>query len=356
MSLEVQIAHRLDEIGPEAWDALGSDRPFASYRWYRYGEAVLSDDVPVYVVVWQGETPVARAAFWLRRNEPVPISSRGVRGLVGAIMRRWPLLICQAPLADAAGLILPEPPLRDEALAAIGHAALAQARRHGASFALCTYLGPQAAGLVGWPAAFVAGELPEPGTSLSLAWPDFDTYIGSLSRSARKDYRRHGNRAADLGIEVVTRPGVEDVERALALFRNVEGRHDAAPDPWARAALGNAHLVDATWLTAEVEGQIVGSGLLLRDGEVGQLKYLGLDYEVQYAYFQLVYAALQAAIESDLRVLVGGAGAYEMKQRLGFELVDTNYVVFAGRGPLLGRLGRRLVSAEEAKVQDPYAA
>ena len=356
MGLEVQIAHRVDEIGPEAWDALGGGRPFASYRWYRYGEAVLSDDVPIYVVVWQGRTPVARATFWLRKNEPVPVSSRWVRGLVGAIMRRWPLLIGQAPLADAAGLILPDPPLRDEALAAIGHAALDQARRYRASFALCTYLGPEAARLPGWPAAFVGAELPEPGTCLSISWPDFDGYVASLPKSARKDYRRHGNRAADLGIEVAARPAVENVERALALFRAVERQHGSAPDPWARAALENAHMVDASWLAAEVEGEIVGSGLLLRDGEVGQLKYLGLDYQVPYAYFQLVYAAIRAAIEGGIRLLVGGAGAYEIKRRLGFELVDTNYVVFAGRGALLGGLGRRLVRAEEEKVQDPYAA
>jgi hypothetical protein len=51
---------------------------------------------------------------------------------------------------------------------------------------------------------------------------------------------------------------------------------------------------------------------------------------------------------------VGGTGSYEMKQRLGFELVDTNYVAFAGRGPVLRGLGRWVGRMEESKVRNPY--
>jgi hypothetical protein len=47
MSFDVQVFHSVEELGPEAWDRLGKERPFASYRWYRFGETVLADDKPL---------------------------------------------------------------------------------------------------------------------------------------------------------------------------------------------------------------------------------------------------------------------------------------------------------------------
>jgi predicted N-acyltransferase len=354
MTFDARVVHSVAEIGQEPWDRMAGSRPFASYRWHLFGETVLADNLPLYVVLfWQGE-PRACGAFWLRRNEPLPIPSGLMRKAVGSLLRRWPLLLCQAPLVDASGLMLPDDDQRDEAVAVIARIAREQARALGASFAACIYLGPREAHLAGWPYPFGAVELPEPGTCLQISWPDFESYVSHLSKTARKDYRRHRNRAADLGVEVEAHSEVTEPEQALALVRNVEERHDTMPDPWAPAALVNAAMVDATWLAARIEGRLVACGLLLRDGEGGVLKFLGLDYDVPFVYFRLVYAALQAAIESGCRFLIGGAGAYDMKRRLGFEPVDTNYAVFAGRGPLLGGLGGWLARSEERKVRDPF--
>jgi predicted N-acyltransferase len=232
--------------------------------------------------------------------------------------------------------------------------ALGEAQRHAASFVVFVYLGPGESRLKGWPAVYAAAELPDPGTCLPLVWTDFESYLRSLSRSAWKNYRRHRNRAADEGVEVVCQPAVTDLDEAMLLIRNVEQKHGSAAYPWARAALEHAAMVDAIWLTVRVGGRLVGCGSILGDGDVRLLKFLGLDYKVPYAYFQLIYAGIRCAIEHGVRILVGGAGAYETKQRLGFQLVDTNYVVFAGRGPLLGRLGHWLGGKEESKVRDPY--
>lgn len=353
MSLQVQVAHSVQEIGQEAWDRLAGDRPFARYRWQRFGERVLADNLPVYVVVWRRDEPVAGATFWLRHNEPVPLSSWLLRGGVARLMRRWPLLICQAPVADAPGLLLPEPPLRDEALGLIARQAAREARRLGASFSVFVYLDPAESRLPGWPANFGAADLPEPGTYLSIAWPTFKDYVAHLSKSMRKDYRRHNNRAADLGVQVSCGESVADLDGAVALIRNVERHHGSTPNPWARAALQHAAMVDAAWLRAEVDGRLVGCGLVLGDGSAYTLRFLGLDYEVQYVYFQLLYAAIRWVVERGGRVLFGGAGGYEIKRRLGFELEDRTWAVFRGRGALLGRLGAWLASMEENGGQDP---
>lgn len=339
MDFDVQLVHSVGEVEQEAWDRLAGDRPFASYRWYRYGETVLADNTPIYIIISQGGEPVARGTFWLRGQEQLPVSSRVPRRLVEIALRRWPLLVCQTPLADASGLILPDSPLHNSALETIAQTAQDQAERHHASFLTFLYLAECEAKCAGWPNAFAAVQFPEPLTRLVIEWPDFESYLEHLSYSRRRNMKRHGKSAARLGIQTRHHPMVQPLDsvtldEALVLIRNVERHHEASPFPWARSMLENAWMVDTTWLAAEIDNRLVGCGLVLGDGEHRVMKLLGLDYEVQYAYFQIFYAAVRSAIENRTKTLWGGSGAYELKRHLGFRVESKHYVVFAGRGPL----------------------
>jgi predicted N-acyltransferase len=361
MSFEVQLAHSVKEVGQEAWDRLSGGRPFTSYRWYSFGEAVLADNTPVYIILHHQGEPVARATFWLRRQEALPFSSALARRVVAVILRRWPLLLCSSPLADASGLILPDPPLRDEALGTIAQVALDQARQRRVSFLGCIYLEGHEARYPGWPKPFAPVELPDPGTRLPITWPDFDSYLKQLSKKTRRQYRMNCSHAAELGVEIsrhsLAQPLDEaTLDEAVRLIQSVEQYHGSTSNPWTRGMLKHAGLVGATWLKAEIAGRMVGCCTLLGDGDARVMTLLGRDYDVQYAYFPLIYTAIRCAMEEGARVLWGGTGAYEMKQKLGFQLTSDNYAVFAGRGPLLQRLGRWVASEEESKVTDPYRA
>jgi hypothetical protein len=341
---EVQIAHSVEEIGQTAWDHLGGGRPFASYRWYRFGETVLADNTPLYIVLSRQGEPLARATFWLRWREAIPISSPTVRRLLQAILRRRPLLFCQSPLSDTSGMILPDPPLRDAALKTIAQCALDQARRCKVSFLVFDCLERQDTECAGWPEAFVPVEIPDPGTRLTITWPDFEGYLKSLTRKTRRQYHLNGNRAADLGIEIKRHPPCEPIgeatlDRAVTLIRAVEKHHNSAPHPWAREMLQHAGLVEATWLKAEIAGQLAGCCIVLGDGDARIMTLLGRDYSVDYAYFQLIYTAIRCAIEEGACFLRGGSGAYDMKQRLGFQSESSNYVVFSGGGRVLQKFG-----------------
>lgn len=352
MNLDIQVVHSVEEVGREAWDRLGDGRPFTSYRWYRFGETVLTDDTPIYIILSQGGEAVARGTFFLKRREAVPTASMTIRRLIEMILRPWPLLVCRSPLASTSGLILPEPPLRDVALKTIAQFAQGEARRSQASFVVFDYLERHQVEWVGWPDTFAPVAISDPGTRLTVSWTDFESYLRHLRRSVRKDYRRHRNRAADLEVMIRDHPAVTNPEEATLLIHNVAKHHRSAPNPWAQIVLENANMVDAAWLTAEMADRMVGCGLLLGDGSTWFLALLGLDYSVQYVYFQLVYAAIRYAIEEGAQVLRGGGGAYGMKQRLGFQLESNNYVVFAGRGLLFQRLGQWVAKAEESRSMD----
>src|SRR5512138_3273356 len=97
MEFDVQIAHSVIEIGEDPWNSLGAGRPFTSYRWYRYCEAVLSDCIPIYILLSQAGQTVARATFWVKRQELLPISSRIARFFIETLIRHWPLMTCEIP-------------------------------------------------------------------------------------------------------------------------------------------------------------------------------------------------------------------------------------------------------------------
>lgn len=334
--------HRVEDIGQAAWDRLAAGRPFASYRWYGFGEAVLADNKPVYVILSRGE-PVARATFWLTRQEPLPISPAPLRWMIDALIRRWPLLICRAPVAGVPGLILPDGAARAPTLMTIAQVAQRLAQQYRASFLIFDGLDRQQAEGGGWPAGFRSATAGEAGTCLKITWPDFESYLNHLSRKARKDYRRNCSRARDLGIQVRRHPMTQPLDRAVLdravkLIRNVEKHHHSAPNPWARAILENAGRVDATWFIAEAQGRFVGCALFFEDAQAGFATLLGLDYQIQYVYFQILYAILQYAIERKLQVYHGGSGAFDIKQLLGFQVKDNNYVTFATGSPALQRI------------------
>jgi predicted N-acyltransferase len=337
---DVQIAHSVTEIGREAWDRLAGDRPFASYRWYQFGETVLADNTPIYIILSHGGEPVARSTLWLTRREQLPVSSKVTRCLLAVLLRRWPMLVCRAPLADTSGLVLPEEPsLCRSALGTIARMALEQAQQNEVSFLIFDYLGEKEAKYTGWPEAFTAATISDPGTYLAIAWEDFDSYLNRLSRKMRKHYRQDCIHASRLGIEITLQPAVADIDRAIALTRNVEKKHRSAPYPWTQGLLENAGMVDAAWVAATIGSRLVGGELVMDDAGVYCVKALGLDYDVPYVYFMLGYADIRYAIERGARVLRWGSGAYDAKRRLGFQLEDNNYIVFTSGSPRFQQLG-----------------
>jgi hypothetical protein len=135
---------------------------------------------------------------------------------------------------------------------------------------------------------------------------------------------------------------VPDPEEALTLIRAVEKRHNSMPKPWARALLERAGGGNAAWLSASQEGRLVGCGLILNDNQVHLATLLGLDYRLEYVYFQLMYAAIEQAIEHQAKALRGGSGAYFFKQRLGFDLENNHHLVFSGCGQAFQSIGNLL--------------
>ena len=223
----LQTFHSVTEMGQTAWDALSAGRPFQSAAWYRFGERVMSDCEPVYIVLSRNGIPAARGTFWVVRNEPLPVPAF-VRRLIAPLLRRRPLLICRSPLSSSSGLVLPEPPARAPALLQIATAAQKEMEQHNCSFLLFDYLDVQATPRDSWPAGYIPLKLSAPGTRMTVLWKDFDAYLAAGDTKGRQRYKRcmrQGGDCRQRGIGPAVGPEACQPAQPLAARHVREPRH-----------------------------------------------------------------------------------------------------------------------------------
>lgn len=331
--LIVTTASSIHQIDAKLWNQLSAGKPFQSYEWYVFGEQVMSDCQPIYLLAYDGDALVARASLWLMRNEPVPKMLGGLRSAAAALFKRWPLLICRSPLSYTTGLAFGDDSRRRDILSEFAKTALHFAKKQQASFVIFDYLSK--ANIHDWPAFFSAVVDIDPGTIMENRWMSMDEYLASGNKKDRQHYKRVVREAEKLEIEIERHTLAENIDDVLPLIRNVEEEHGALPNPWACQMLENMRMVKSSFLTATVGEKLVGCGLIFEDNDAQMTSMLGLAKDVPYVYFGLVYESLKVAFEHKVRWLRWGSGAYDVKQRLGFSLEDNGCLVFTAVNPYL---------------------
>ncbi|HEX9839909.1 MAG TPA: GNAT family N-acetyltransferase [Anaerolineales bacterium] len=335
-NFSVRTAFSVHEIDAGAWNQLSDRKPFQSHRWYVFGEQVMSDCRPIYLLAYADDTLIARASLWLVRNEPVPKMLGPLRRVAVAMLKRWPLLICRSPLAYTTGLVLADETRRPEILSEFAKASLIVASQQRASFVIFDYLSQ--ANTRDWPRHFLVMSTPDPGTSMENRWASMDEYMASGRKKDRQHYKRVLREAEKLGIKIDRQVLAENIDEALPLIRNVERSHGALPNPWARHMLEHMEMVNGSFLTASTDKKLVGCGLVLEDNDSQMTSMLGLAENIPYVYFTLLYETLKLAFEHKVRLLRWGSGAYDVKQRLGFSFEDNGSLAFTAVNPYLQKI------------------
>ncbi len=342
-NFNVKVCKSIKEIEPEIWDGIAAGRGFQSHRWYTFGEHAMPECPPIYLIAWNGETPVASAALFRVHNEPLPLPEVA-RRFMSSILKRRPLLVCRSPFADTSALLLPGVPLRDEALPALTQAARDEFKKQRCSFLIFDYLLTEQLKYPSWTPDFEPIAVSEPGTYMPVIWESFEEYLEAGDKRDRQHYKRTLKEARANGLVLTKHKSVPDMDAALSLVRNVSIWHGSAPNPWTRGLLENFSMIDGTWFELRKEGKLMGCGAVVRDNRFQLATALGLEDDVPGGYFLLLYAALQDAIENKVRLVRFGSGAYDVKRRLGLHLEDTNHAMITMAGfPL--RAAKRPASA-----------
>ena len=339
-NLTIKTAQSINEINPQTWDKLSAGNPFQSHRWYQFGERVMHDCPPTYLLAYHEDELIGRAALWEIKNEPLPISPGIGRTLTESTLRRRPLLICRSPLSSTGGLILPEGALREETLNALSTAALNISRQNHCLALVFDFLNK--AECESWQAEFTPVQLSDPGTVMPSHWNSLEAYLDDGNKKDRQHYKRTAREAEKLGITIEKHNKVSDVNAALKLIRNVEQHYKNSPNPWMQALLENLEMAQGTWLEARQNGTLVGCGALFEDNQTQLTTALGLADNIPYVYLLLTYASLEDAFRKNVTSLRWGSGAYDVKKKLGFTLEDNNYIVVSSTSLIIRTLIRSL--------------
>jgi hypothetical protein len=335
-AIDIEIFHSVDEVGQAAWDALSAGRPFTSYQWYRFGEQVMRDCPPVYMIASYSGQPVGRATFWKIAAEPLPVPAL-FQGPASGFMRRWPLLMCRSPFSSASGLILPEPsPLCQAVQTAFAARAGELLQQERCSFLVFDFLPEEQCS--GWPADLVLTSISDPGTFMLNRWDSFEHYLAD-NKKVRRHYQYIQNKARAINLTITVQQRVDRMEEALTLVRRVEKSFGSAPNIWVKGMMENLAMVNGSWVTATVGAELVGCNIIMEDGSAHMNTALGKN-DLPYVYLAMIYENLKVAFEHGTRLLRWGSGAYEFKQTLGFVLENSNHALFTARNPFLRAITR----------------
>ena len=342
--LNVKVYKSIQEIDPEIWDRIVAGRGFQSHHWYTFGERAMADCPPTYLVAWDGDTPVASAALFNIKNEPLPLP-KVARRFMASVFKKRPLLVCRSPFADTSAMLLPGEPLRDEVLTALTQTAQEEFKKQRCSFLLFDYLLTEQLKYPSWPAGFEPITVSEPGTYMPIEWESFDAYLDAGNKKDRQHYKKTLREAENNRIVLTKHKSIPDVDAALALIENVSIWHGSAPNPWIRGLLENFSMIDGTWLEIRRGEKLAGCGAVVRDNRFQLATALGLEDDVPGGYFLLLYAALQDAFENNVRLVRFGSGAYDVKRRLGLHLENTNHAMITMAG-FTARVKKQLAAAK----------
>jgi len=353
MSYDVKIINRIEDINEGEWDALGAGVPCGSLGWTRFALDASPDFQPCFILLYEGGRLVGRATAAFNKQHGMSIPSPIKRMVVDNLLTRFPLLQCQAAPANLtcmSSLILPEGN-EVEAMRCITTALHQIARLRPTSFIALGWLTEAEQRAIAQTGLYHTQAHNE--TVLVNRWANFDEYVQTLSKTARKDYRQHTNHARKMGIRIEeTRQFAQYADQFQALMGNVDAHYQnngSAIPSRAFFELAERELADSgAMLLAWVGDTLAGFGYLLHDQGILKPSLLGKDYRYQYVYFEIFYAMLRYGIDNGFRLIRGGVGgAYQFKTSLGFENRPT-YTAYTSPSPVFGWIGTRLTRGMNA--------
>lgn len=344
------VVHRTVGALDADWDAFCAHHPFAGRRWLSITENSFRDYEPRYVVVRSRGRIVAGAVVARQRhfNTSAYVSNDRLLPLARRLLHLAPPISVQVAPYGVAGVIA-------AAGASTGATSLVLdtihqiARRDLAPFVGFNALESHdpvlaAAGYSFWPVG--------PDAVIDLTADSFAEFEQALPKKYREEIRRVRNRARRAGVEIditdiTTAPG-RDIERLmLGVTEHHRNRSTYRPGLVERAA---AHL-DADHhrtIVGRLDGCAVATVSVFKDGPVGVLRWMGLDYPratPAHAYHLVMTEAVGQAIDLGVRRLVLGATSYVLKKKLGAHLEDR----FIGARPTSRTLGRLVLASRSAK-------
>src|SRR5689334_22892830 len=223
MSYHAKIVNHIEDIDELEWDKLNAGVPFGSLRWVRLALESNPHFQPYFILVYEDSTLVGRAIASFSKEHGMSIPSPVKRMVIDRLLERFPLLQCQAApynLISMSGLVLPNGN-EAEAMRVINDALKRLGRIRSTSFIALGWLNEVQHHAVERLPLYHTQVYTE--TVLVNRWANFDEYVSTLGKTARKNFRQHSNHARKMGIRIEeTRHFAQYADQLHKLMLNVD--------------------------------------------------------------------------------------------------------------------------------------
>lgn len=347
MVYSIKIIDRIGDINVDEWDRLHTEIPFGSLRWVRLALEADPGFKPHFVLLYDDRILVGRAIAAFNKQHGMSITSPVKRALIDGLLDRFPLLQCQGTpynMVATSGMVLPK---GDEvqALRDITQALYGLGRTRSTSFIALGWLNEAEHRALEQVHRYHSQPYRE--SVLVNCWSNFDEYVMTLGKTARKDFRQHTNHAQKMGIRIEsTTQFAKYADQLRKLMANVDYRYQnmgqVIPSNRFFEVAETELAENGHMLLAWVGDTLAGFGYVLHDCGVLKPALLGKDYRFKYVYFEIFYAMLRYGLDNGFKLIRGGVGgAYQFKNSLGFG-DRTTYTAYTTPSPLFQWVGEKL--------------
>ena len=322
------------DIDPGQWESLrqGDDQPFLSHAWLSLLEETgcVSVDTgwqPFHLTLERDQQLVAAAPLYVKGHSygEYVFDWAWADAYRRHGLEYYPKLLCAVPFTPVPGirLLAVDEPARN----ALAQALIGLARETSVSSLHVLFPGEQEARSLQ-----SAGAMLRHGVQFhwrNSAWPDFESFLGSLTQPKRKKIRAERRKVSEAGISFQRIDGVDITPAQWDFFSECYERtyaeHHSSPYLTREffRLLGEKMPQSVLLVLALREGRPIASSLLMRDGKRMYGRYWGAIETVPCLHFETCYyQAIEAAIERGIEVIEGGAQG-EHKMARGFEPTPT---------------------------------
>jgi len=173
-----------------------------------------------------------------------------------------------------------------------------------------------------------------PKATMEICWNDFDEYLSSLTSKRRADIKRSIRKVATPLIKFEWVEDIEEIsDQIFLLWDNVEKKsgyqHEKLNETYFNSLLELAP-DNCRVLLLKEDNEIIAFSLFIETEKECFCSYVGLDYEKNKnydIYFNLVYKAIEIAIEGKKEILNLGISSYERKLLAGCEIEYLAYFI-----------------------------
>lgn len=338
MTLRVEAVESLEGVTPGAWNRLVKGEAFASYEFLCFMEEASQVSVSQnYFLLWREQALVGGAVgYSIERKDQLPDVDGIFFGRLKKVFRAiglsfLPTFLCYPRRTYGTHLLI-SPQFskeeRQEMFEVLLDHVETEALKKKQALAFTKVLEKEVELIALLKKKRYLSSYDLPLTFMPIQWDSFETYrdyLKKINKKWRSVIAHEWNRSHAAGITIEElKDNKEHEEQACRLIRKNHEAYESEPFPFKEgfvSLLQKCLKEKVVVFLAFKEGEVVGASVMVRQGEVGAVNFVGIDHEKtgnDFVYFNLAYYyPAKEASRLGVKGLFFGSAPYDLKMKRG---------------------------------------